>query len=167
MEKSTLESLFEFVSAMSEVDLLSIYQYALTITSLAQVSHPTSARSTGNRIQDHMQKQLGGVTLSVPLKVVQQVVDIIPIRVLSVFVADSVKFFGLEALSRVNYARMGGSGDFLAGVSKTYHDRMPSKPPKIVLTESWLTPDDLLEPLRLLVSVLLLSNVTFGLCLLG
>ena len=167
MEKSTLESLFEFISTMSEVDLLSIYQYALTITALAQVSHPTSIRSTGNKIQDQMQKQLEGVTMSVPLKVVQQVVDIIPIRVLSVFVDDSVRFFGLEALSRVNYARMGGSGDFLANVSKTYYDRTPIKAPKITLTECWLTPDDVMEPLRLLVSVVLLSNVTFGLCLLG
>ena len=147
--------------------MFSIYQYALSITSLAQVAHPTSARTTGNKIQDQMAKQMEGVCLSVPLKVVQQVVDIIPTRVLTVFVADSVKFFGLAVLSRVNYAQMGGNGDFLVGVSKTYIGRSPIKAPTFVLTERWLTPDDLLEPLRLLISVVLLSNVTFGLCLLG
>ena len=105
-EKTTLESLFEFISAMSEADMFSIYQYALSITSLAQVAHPTNARSTGNKIQDQVAKQMEGVTLSVPLKVVQQVVDIIPTRVLAVFVGEPVKFFGLAVLSRVNYAQM-------------------------------------------------------------
>ena len=41
------------------------------------------------------------------------------------------------------------------------------KAPIITLTDRWLVPDDLMEPLRLLISVVLLSNVTFGLCLLG
>ena len=167
MEKTTLQSLFEFVAPMTEVELVSIYQYALTITSLSQVAHPTSARVTGNKIQDQMARQMESVTLSVPLKVVQAVVDIIPTRVLKVFVADPIKFFGLSAITRVNYARMGGSGDFLAKVSKSYQDRSPMKAPKIDLTERWLTSDDLLEPLRLLVSIVLLSNVTYGLCLLG
>ena len=167
MEKTTLKSLFEFLSAMSEADFFSIYQYALTITSLSQVAHPTSVRSTGNKIQDQISRQMDGVTLSVPLKVVQAVVDIIPTKVLTVFVADPIKFFGLSALSRINYARMGGSGEFLANVSRTLYEKSALKAPKIVLSERWLVPDDLLEPLRLLPSVVLLSNVTFGLCLLG
>ena len=167
IEKTTLESLVEVLMPMSESSLLSIYQYLLSITSLFQVAHPTSARSTGNRIQDQISRQYEGVTLSVPLKVVQSVVDIIPARVLSVFVADPVKFFGLNALCHINYARMGGSGEFVANVTRTFYDKAVQKAPKIILVERWMVPDDLLEPLRLLISVVLLSNVTYGLCLLG
>ena len=75
---------------LSEASLLSTYQYILSITSLHQVAHPASARSTGNRIQDQISKQYEGVTLSVPLKVVRCVVDIIPLRILSVFVDDPI-----------------------------------------------------------------------------
>ena len=153
--------------SMSESSMLSTYQYLLSITSLHQVAHPASARSTGNNIQDQISRQYEGVTLSVPLKVVQLVVDIIPARVLSVFVADPIKFFGLNALCHINYARMGGSGEFVASVSRTFYEKAVMKAPKITLTERWLVPDDLLEPLRLLISVVLLSNVKFGLCLLG
>ena len=147
--------------------MLSTYQYLLSVTSLSQVAHPTSARSTGNRIQDQISRQYEGVTLSVPLKVVQCVVDIIPARVLSVFVAEPVKFFGLNALCHINYARMGGSGEFVASVSRTFYEKAVQKAPKITLVECWMVPDDLLEPLRLLISIVLLHNVWYGLCLLG
>ena len=57
---------------------------------------------------------------------------------------------------------MGGPGEFIARVSRSFYEKAVMKAPTIILTDRWLVPDDLMEPLRLLISVVLLSNVTFG-----
>ena len=136
--------------------------------SLGRVAHPTAeGMGSNNKILELQARSVTSQHLSVPLKVVQTIIGVLPPKVLAVLTKDPLKFFGLAALCKQNFDLLGGSGEFLSKVIRELEGGTAPKAPKISLIETWHTPDDLLEPLRLLIGVVLLSNVTYGLCLLG
>ena len=148
-----------------ESALVACYQYTLAMSSLDQVAHPVADRSSSNKILEHQARAAVTEQLSVPLRTVQQVIGILPAKVLAVLVSDPTKFFGLAALCKQNFDLMGGSGDFLIRLTREIEGGTSQKAQRILLIEKWIVPDDLLEPLRMLASVVILSNVTYGLCL--
>ena len=166
-QESTLDSLIAVITTVPEPGLVACYEYCLSMESLGRVAHPTSDCVAGNKILELQARSVTSQHLSVPLKVVQTIIGVLPPKVLAVLTKDPLKFFGLAALCKQNFDLLGGSGDFLSKVIREMEGGITPKAPKISLVETWHTPDDLLEPLRLLIGVVLLSNVTYGLCLLG